>query len=30
MIFIIDTASYAENNIPYSLGKNQSDLETKP
>ena len=29
MVDNIDIASYADNNIPYSVGKNQRDLETK-
>ena len=29
MIDTIDIASYADNNTPYMVGKNQCDLETK-
>ena len=29
MVDNIDIASYADDNIPYSVGKNQCDLETK-
>ena len=29
MLDTIDIASYADDNTPYSVGKNQCDLETK-
>ena len=30
MVDNIDIASYADDNTPYSVGKSQCDLETKP
>ena len=29
MICTIDIASYADNNLPYNVGKSQCDIETK-